>query len=339
MCRMVNTAYDSLAIAVAQVPHFEFQPIVPMNQAIVIHNQSAGSAAGLDEAIERLARRHGCQRKSLSDRTSLAAVVEAAVQTRCSRVIVAGGDGTIARVVNLLLPRFPHVELGIVPLGTGNDLARSLDLPIDDVELAFSIAATRPATAIDVVRVEKGSTSYFVNAATGGFGGETSEPVNSADKQLWGPFAYWFAALAKFVEMRVFQLRLTLDGETCEQPVFGIGVANGRYVGGGFPLAGQAMLDDGLLDVILVPELPTLELLAAGLNYVLGRSADTGGVIVKRARRIEVHSQPEMPFSLDGEATLGFDSLFEIVPAGLRVVGGDHPEAITRGLLSTKPQA
>jgi YegS/Rv2252/BmrU family lipid kinase len=306
----------------------ETRDIFHMGKTAVILNGTASSAAGVTDLMARLARRHECDLHIPASSPNLAALVKSLAQHGVPRIIAAGGDGTISGVVNALLPEFPEVEVAVIPLGTGNDLARALDIPFGDLEMAFQLAATRPATPMDVVEVHHGDDTFFVNAATGGFGGEVTATLTRAEKQIWGPFAYWLTAMARLSELHAFDLDLTLDGERTQQRVYGFVAANGRYVGGGFPMAGQALLDDGLLDVTIVPELPAMELLTAGLGFMLGSpSGESGALVTRRARRLEMHASPQMAISLDGEATQVFDAVLEVAPGALRIVAGDSPAA------------
>lgn len=298
-----------------------------MSKAVLIHNPAAGKAETFD-AVRRLAELHNCEVHSPQDVSDLPAILRATSDREIKRVIVAGGDGTIGKVANALLPDFSNLELGIIPLGTANDMARSLDLPLTDLDAAFEMAVNGSTTAIDVIHAYNGVSSYFVNAATGGFGGEVTAALSNKNKHLWGPFSYWMTAMAKLVDLHAFELRIEVDGEPSQHRVYGIGLANGRFVGGGFPIAGSALLNDGLLDLVVIPELPPLELLGAGVSFVMGSQSDAATIVTKRARRVVVQASPGMSFSLDGEPTHAFDASFEVMPATLRVVAGEKAALI-----------
>lgn len=176
---------------------------------------------------------------------------------------------------------------------------------------------TPAARQIDLVRVTNGKTFYMVNAATGGFGGMVSTDVTSEDKRRWGPMAYWLTAFSKLSELRESRVRLELDAETTDMTTYGLAIANGKFVGGGFPVAPDAELDDGLLDISVVPILPTLELLACGVDFMLGRY---NRVRTMKSSRVRVIVEPKLTYSFDGEAIRGVDATFEVVPKALRIV-------------------
>lgn len=266
----------------------------------------------------------------------------------CRRLIVAGGDGTVSRVVNALLPDGPPLELAILPLGTGNDLARSLDVPLDRLDAAWHVALHGASVPMDVIRIHAAdeparsrrshgaegtvsaaaSVRFIVNAATGGFGGEVTGSITREDKQWWGAYAYWLAAMKRIVAPHSYRVVLTSDDGEWEEPLYGLAIANGRFVGGGFPIAPAAYLDDGLLEVTLIPVLPTLELLAAGIDVALGATEVGTHRLMLRTRRLRVHADPPFPFSVDGEPLQEVDTTFDVVPRAVLVVAGNAPALV-----------
>jgi diacylglycerol kinase (ATP) len=243
------------------------------------------------------------------------------------RLIVGGGDGTIHHIVNALDPPCAELELAVLPLGTGNDFARSLGLPLDDLAQAVDLALHGRATPIDLIRITADQTTYLVNAASGGWGGKVAATVATLEKSRWGPFAYWMTAVGELMEIRPFKVQLEIDSRVQTESVYAVFVTNGRFVGGGFPIAPAARLDDGWLDITLVPVLPTLQLLAAGLNLMLWQpwNDPSYGLRCERGRRVRIVTEPEMHFSLDGEPTRLVELTFEVVPQAMRcVVGPDY---------------
>src|SRR5439155_19204200 len=113
----------------------------------------------------------------------------AAVRTKCDYVVVAGGDGTLNEVVNGLATDAKNVRVGIVPLGTGNDFARTLGLP-SSIEQNIDILCSGKTKRIDLVRVKSKRTRYFVNVAAGGFSGVVDGKMTPKIKKTWGRLAY-----------------------------------------------------------------------------------------------------------------------------------------------------
>ena len=293
-----------------------------MTSILVVLNPSAGTSNSRIEVVRDLARWHSAQVTSTAE---LPDRLHELLDGEPLRLIVCGGDGSISRAINAVGTRLSEVELGIVPFGTGNDLARSLDLATLDVESAFTRAAIHEPIGIDLVRFRTDHESFFLNAATAGFGAEVTAAVTYLDKQLWGAFAYWLTATTKLPDMHEFQVELVVDDELLQLQCLGLTIANGRFVGGGFPISPQATLDDGFFDLVVIPRLSTVELISAGINYTLNWDAASAGVITRRARSVAIRANPVLPFSFDGEPTQLMDATFEIAPRLLRVVAGERP--------------
>jgi len=287
----------------------------------LIHNAHAGSVAGLGRGLVKEAESIGLPCFEVRRPGGAAAVAREALEQGYDRIIVAGGDGTISQVVNGVAPRFDRVELAVVPLGTGNDLARTLGIPLDQPGDALELALRGASCEIDLIHVTGAGTEYCVNAASGGIGARVAADIDPHDKVRWGAFAYWLTAVTKLIELKEYHVRLELDDQTHEMPLYGVIVANGMYVGGGFPIAPAASVRDGCLDVTVIPVLPVLELLAAGLNFTFGRHyADR--IQSFRTRRAHLVATPGMSFSIDGEPTRTIDMTFEVLPRTLRCVVG-----------------
>jgi len=299
-------------------------------KAAVICNAQAGSVTSTHETLEAAAARRGWPLIIPPDVAGIPQAARKAVERGLDRLVVVVGDGTLSQVLNGVAPYLDRIVLALLPAGTGNDLARSLGLLTADAESVFTALEAERWTAIDVVRAvhsDLGS-SYFLNAANGGFGGVVAEDVDPRSKQLWSGFAYWMAAVTKLVDLRPYHVEVAYDDGSWHGDVYGLTIANGRFLGGGFKIAPRAWLDDGLLDVTAVPVLPAMELLAAGINFALEREQAGEHVTTFRAARIHIRSTPDLPFSIDGEPTRTLDTRFEVLPAALRVVAGPEPVAL-----------
>jgi YegS/Rv2252/BmrU family lipid kinase len=291
-------------------------------RACLIFNPHAGTAEQVKHALRDASTEHHCELRATSAAGDAEQFARQAIQDGVDRIIVAGGDGTVGQVVSGIAADFNAIELAIIPVGTGNDLARSLGLAIEDPSRACRAAFSTGVVPIDVIRIGGGKLSYCVNVANGGFGGQVAADVDQFDKQRWGPMAYWMNSVSALRDLHPFEVTLQLEGREVHTPSYGIAVANGRFVGGGFAIAPDAWLDDGFLDVTTIPVLPMLELMAAGMNFVLGRDHHDERVVTHRVRKVKITSNPAMPFSIDGEPQRPVDASFEVVPGRLRVVAG-----------------
>jgi YegS/Rv2252/BmrU family lipid kinase len=228
----------------------------------------------------------------------------------------------LSQVVNGIVAELGRIELGLIPLGTGNDFARSLDIPLNRLDAAIAIALGDQIRAVDVLRITDGKTFYAVNAASGGMAGKVAADVLDIDKMQWGAFAYWMTALSELVRLQASALHLDFDDQHLDLQVYGVVIANGRYVGGGFPIAPHATMDDGKLSIVIIPVLSALELLSAGLNYTLGSASAMSQIKTFEATRVHLTSEPDIHFSIDGEPTREMEATFEVVPGALRMAAG-----------------
>ena len=242
-------------------------------------------------------------------------------------LIVAGGDGTINDAVNGLgKAGFPEgVTLGILPAGTGNDLAATLCIP-DDPDEAENVIRQGWVRTLDVARVRSEGIEerFFINVATGGLGAEISDANEGELKKRWGKLSYLRASLEVAKDFDVKELDLYLDGELHRARAVNIVVGNCRYAGGGWLAAPRANPEDGLLDVVIIEKLGLADLLQlAPASMARADYLGKEGVFSARAREIRVETQPPgLDFTVDGEVVGDEPARFSVVPAALKVIVG-----------------
>jgi diacylglycerol kinase (ATP) len=238
--------------------------------------------------------------------------------------VVAGGDGTVQEAVDGLMPAdgaVAEAAVAVVPLGTGNDLARTLGVPLDPHDALRVLARGRIRT-VDLVRARCGDRErHLVNFAIGGFAGDVADRVTPDLRRRWGGLVYLRAALAGLPSLRRHRARLIVDGEaSAPADVLAVVVANGRLLGGGIPVAPRAEVDDGRLDLVaLRGDVPARVPLTVA-RLLVGRHLDAAGVIWRRGRSIEIRSADSMPFNGDGQPLGRGDAFFRVLPGALRVV-------------------
>jgi diacylglycerol kinase (ATP) len=237
-------------------------------------------------------------------------------------IVSAGGDGTLNEVVNGIAQGGCKAALAILPLGTGNDFARTLRVP-NDLDAGIDQIAAGETRCIDLVRVTSDQVRYFVNVSSGGFSGVVDEKLTPEMKWTWGPLAYLRGAAAAFSELRGYTTTVALDdAASFELDLYNVVVANGRYVAGGIPVAPEADIADELLDIVLIPERGPAELAILAAQILLGKHLGSDAIIFRRAKKIAINSRPGMWFNVDGELIGNEPATFELLPGVLQCVVG-----------------
>ena len=218
-----------------------------------------------------------------------------AVERGANVVAAAGGDGTLGEVVNGIAETGAH--LGLLPLGTGNDFARSLGLH-NDMERAVETLFHGTPQPIDLGRTQG---RWFINVAGCGFDAVVADRVNRGFRFLHGTAAYLAAVAQSLLALRPVPMQLTLDDETQEVRGVLCAVANAPMYGGGMKIAPQARIDDGWLDVCLIGDATKLEFVRAFPRVFAGTHGSHPKVTMFRARHVLIESTPALPLLVDGE--------------------------------------
>jgi lipid kinase YegS len=232
-------------------------------------------------------------------------------------LIVAGGDGTLNELVHGLmdLPKAARPALGVLPLGTANDFASGCGIPRDP-EQALALCLEGQPVAIDV---GKANEHWFLNAASVGFGAAVTATTPPELKRLLGPAAYTVMGAILAMNVHHYRGRLTLpDREiTGSGPVAIVG--NGRQTGGGVQVTPRARIDDGLLDVLVVRQIPPIALLTAA-RELQELSPDGEYISYQQTPWAEVYPEEAIPVNLDGEPVRFSNVRYEAVPRAIRLV-------------------
>lgn len=247
-------------------------------------------------------------------------LARAAAAAGCPLLLVAGGDGTVNQVVNGLGPRAGGTALGIIPIGTGNDLATALGVPGDPGEAVLALADAATVT-LDLIRVAwDGGERLAANACTAGFSARVDENLSDRSKELLGGLAYMLSAGASLPELEPHRLVAEVDGETLEAEAFNVVVANGPTLGGGVRVAPEARLDDGSLELLVVPRLPLAQLALLVPRIVLGEHLGDERLILRSVKRIVLRADPPMRLTADGDVVGETPASLEVVPGALTVL-------------------
>ncbi|HEY0368412.1 MAG TPA: diacylglycerol kinase family protein [Chthoniobacterales bacterium] len=293
-----------------------------MKRTCVICNPNAGGATDIDALRTQLAGLESAAIHFTARAGEATELAREAVAQGCETIIAAGGDGTLNEVINGIAEHTQNVIIGLVPLGTGNDFARMLTLPAgvaDCVDLLRD-ADTR---AVDLVRVTSDRVRYFINVSAGGFSGAVDDALTPEIKQRWGPLAYLRCAAEALPKLEPYRTQITLDDSTTtEFDLYNVVIANGRYVAGGTPIAPAALIDDGLLDVVLVPAHEAGDLAVTAAQIALGQHLESERIIFRRAAKVAITSTPGISFNVDGELIGSEPAVFEVLPRAVQFLAG-----------------
>jgi YegS/Rv2252/BmrU family lipid kinase len=248
-------------------------------------------------------------------------------------IVSVGGDGTHHEVLNGFFeedgtPVRVGAVLAVLPGGTGGDFRKTLGYGKNPLDLVAVLGdrATRPC---DVGRLSyidhegRAARRFFLNIASFGLGGLVDDLVNKSSKALGGFASFALATVRAMSRFRAPRVRLRLDdGAETVRTISVVAVANGRWFGGGMQIAPGAVLDDGLFDVVTLPEQTLGDYLFRGHHVYLGTHVKLPGVLVERARRVEAEAfDPDeaVLLDVDGEAPGRLPATFEMCAGVVRL--------------------
>ncbi|MCT9870120.1 diacylglycerol/lipid kinase family protein [Paenarthrobacter aurescens] len=242
-------------------------------------------------------------------------------RAKVEALVVVGGDGMVHLGVNALAGL--DIPLGIVPSGTGNDVARLLEVPLQDTAAACShIVAALGAGGrwMDIGRVTAagGTCTYFAGVLSAGFDAAVNERANT---WRWprGKSRYNLAMLRELGSFRQIEYTVTADHRTWRQPALLISVANGQFIGGGMRITPDASPDDGWLDLFVVKPLSRIRFLAVFPKVFAGKHTSHPAVDITRVRKVRLEAENVVAYA-DGERIAALPIDVDIVPGGLRVL-------------------
>ncbi len=236
-------------------------------------------------------------------------------------IVAAGGDGTVGAVANYLA--YTDAVLGIIPLGTSNDVARSLRLPMG-IEDAAHVLATGKVATVDLGSffAQGEAPRYFAHAAAMGIDVKFAKLATQVTlRRRLGRFTYAVAAVLALRDRQPFRCELQMGGRALPLCLLHLSVINAPIFGGRFNLAIEGSdVDDRRLDVLAVEDAPLHHLLWATIPLLLRRRPHVGGVRLYHLQRLRVHIDEALDVSLDGEIAARIPGEFNLAPEALRVV-------------------
>lgn len=298
---------------------------------LFIVNPSAASGRGTERFElwrDRFARQNVKPDHAISRRPGHAFALAREAAAKYDVIVAAGGDGTVNEVASgLLLAGRVRAALGVLPVGTGNDVARVLGIP--DPEIARRALERGPIQAIDAIAVSHGGEGSAIERfallyAAVGFAGELGRCTTPTVKRLFGPrYCYsigFFRALFRF---KTPHMTVRCDGRDFAGRMFLVSAGNAEVVGGGaMRLSPGARIDDGQLKVNLVGDLDLIETMRCFPRLLTGTHVTHPQVRYFSAKTMAVESRPEMDVQLDGELVGRTPVTFQVRPGALRVCTG-----------------
>lgn len=296
----------------------------PLRWRLILNGKSAGDAP-LRDAVKAM-RERGVR---LSVRVSWEGGdaerhVTEAIDDGVDTIIAAGGDGTLSEVATTLAHRDESADalptLGLVPMGTANDFASAAQIPVAAIE-ALELIRTQAAQPIDLLRLHANDeTHWAANLASGGFGTQVTVDTSEGLKKILGGLAYLITGMSKLGRIDPIQARITGDDFEWQGGFIALGIGNGTQAGGGQALCPDALIDDGLLDCTIVPELDGEVGATIGTLITEGKQAALDRVAVRRQLRwVAIDALQPLTLNLDGEPVASTHFRIDCVPRRVRM--------------------
>lgn len=233
--------------------------------------------------------------------------------------VVGGGDGTLSAAVAGLVET--HLPLGIVPLGTANNVARTLCIPAD-VDRACEIIAAGRTRPIDLGCVND---VYFFTTASLGLSVSITHQLQPESKRRWGVLAYGLAALRVLSRIRPFSAELVWNGNRRVLRTVQIVVGNGPHYGSALTVAEDAAIDDARLDLYSIEMRKWYAFLALLPALKRGSHGARKGVFALRTTEVEIRTRRPHRIDIDGELGARTPAVFRVLPRALTVFSPEDP--------------
>ncbi|AMA45450.1 lipid kinase YegS [Pseudomonas alabamensis] len=233
-------------------------------------------------------------------------LVQEALAAGYPHIVAGGGDGTLRDVAQAMAGA--SASLALLPLGTANDFAHAAGVPLEPEDALLLLE--QPARTVDLGAAGE---RIFLNMATGGFGSTVTANTSEDLKKVLGAAAYMLTGLSRFSELQSASVELTGPEFHWQGQLLALGIGNGRQAGGGHELCPEAVIDDGLLDISI---LPAPQEVVGALRELL-----SGEGLYVRARLpwVEIRSSQGVDINLDGEPLQADALRFEARPGALRL--------------------
>jgi diacylglycerol kinase (ATP) len=285
-----------------------------VTDTIVILNPTAGSPEHVRSWQERAESLAGdCPVRVTSHSGEAEALARRAVEEGFARIVAAGGDGTVSQVANGLAGS--NAILGVLPMGSVNVFAMELGLPLHNLQRCWDIIED---TNLRLVDMPSANNKYFVQLAGVGLDAQVVKETSLAFKRSFGPLSYLISA-AQIAARQPPKLFIESEHTSVEEGSFVL-VGNGRLYGGPFPFFKQAVINDGLFDVVVFKRLGYLEIIRYLQDVVFSADIKVPEIEYFQTRQLRITSEQDVPLELDGELAGNCPVDFRIRKRALRVL-------------------
>lgn len=291
-----------------------------MKKAMIIMNPSSGK----EEALEYVSKAEDV----LQNQGYEVTVKETAKQLDATKyclhackdcydlVVSIGGDGTLHETINGLMDQQHRPKLGVIPLGTVNDFARALNIPLDPVKAIDSLTST----AVKSVDIGKINNRLFANVVAAGSLAESLSSVSPTEKTKLGAFAYVKEGIKELISTSSHPLTIIHDGVTWAGESYLFLAALTNSVGGFEKLIPGAAIDDGLLHCFIVKDIHVLNTITVGTSLLLGNLKDHKDIVYFTAKHVRLASNEEVHTNLDGENGPPLPLELSVMPSYIQVI-------------------
>jgi YegS/Rv2252/BmrU family lipid kinase len=284
-----------------------------MSSTLVILNPAAHSERAQRKRAQVESLAHDCAVYSTTRTGEAELMARRGVEEGFEKIVAAGGDGTINEVVNGLAGT--AATLGLLPIGTMNVFATELGLPVHDLEFCWSIVKGDTTRSVDL---PKANHKFFVQLAGVGLDAQVVKETSSQLKRNFGPLSYLISA-AQIAARQPPRLFIQSEDASIDEGSFVL-VGNGRFYGGPFPFFKHAVIDDGLLDVIVFKRLGYLEIIKYLQDVIFSSDIRVPEIEYFQTRRVRVESNQTVPVEVDGELVGNCPVEFSLHERSLRVL-------------------
>lgn len=248
--------------------------------------------------------------------------VLSSVDAGATRIIVAGGDGSVHEAVNGIMRSRNSAGLGVIPTGTGNDFAKACSISLNWEHatrlLADRLVANQTARLIDIGKMND---RYFANGAGVGFDAKVTRMARSIHLPI-GDFVYLLAIFGAMIDgIATPRIKITADDYTWDGPLTLANVSNGPWVGGMFYIAPMADNSDGKLELVIAKPITRLGILKLLPKLVKGSHLEEPDIVHRTVTKLTIQSDTPIPSHLDGEVgPLQTDFELSVLPGALNLL-------------------